>query len=83
MSKSKNKVDSFIATCLNSDISPLKEKLIKGNDSEIMVGPEGGFSPDELILAKKAKFVPVSLGEGRLRTETAGIMVCSIFSAIN
>ena len=83
MSKSKNKVDSFIATCLNSDISLLKEKLIKGNDSEIMVGPEGGFSKNELDLAKKAKFVPVSLGEGRLRTETAGVMVCSIFSTIN
>ena len=60
MSKSKNNVNSFIATCLNSDISLLKEKLIKGNDSEIMVGPEGGFSQDELDLAK-AKFVPVSL----------------------
>ena len=48
-----------------------------------MVGPEGGFSQDELDLAKKAKFVPVSLGKGRLRTETAGVMVCSIFSTIN
>ena len=82
-SKSKNNDNSFIATCLNSDISLLKEKLIKGNDSEIMVGPEGGFSQNELDLAKKAKFVPVSLGEGRLRTETAGVMVCSIFSTIN
>ena len=83
ISESKNKIDSFIATCLDSDISLLKEKLIKGNDSEIMVGPEGGFSQNELDLAKKAKFVPVSLGEGRLRTETAGVMVCSIFSTIN
>ena len=82
-SESENKIDSFIATCLDSDISLLKEKLIKGNDSKIMVGPEGGFSQNELDLAKKAKFVPVSLGKGRLRTETAGIMVCSIFSTIN
>ena len=81
--KSKNNDNSYIATCLNSDTSLLKEKLIKGNDSEIMVGPEGGFSQNELDLAKKAKFVPVSLGEGRLRTETAGVMVCSIFSIIN
>ena len=48
-----------------------------------MVGPEGGFSQDELDLAKKAKFVAVSLGKGRLRTETAGVMICSIFSTIN
>ena len=81
--KSNNKHDSFIATCLDSDISLLKEKLIKGNDSEIMVGPEGGFSENELDLAKKAKFVPVSLGKARLRTETAGVIVCSIFSVIN
>ena len=39
ISESKNKIDSFIATCLDSDISLLKEKLIKGNDSKIMVGP--------------------------------------------
>ena len=82
-SKSKNNDNSFITTCLNSDISLLKKKLIKGNDSEIMIGPEGGFSQNELDLAKKAKFVPVSLGEARLRTETAGVMVCSIFSTIN
>ena len=61
----------------------MKEKLIKGNDSEIMVGPEGGFSQNELDLAKIAKFVPVSLAKSRLRTETAGVMVCSIFSTIN
>ena len=61
----------------------MKEKLTKGNDSEIIVGPEGGFSQNELDLAKKAKFVPVSLGKSRLRTETAGVMVCSIFSTIN
>ena len=41
------------------------------------------LAPNELDLAKKAKFVAVSLGEGRLRTETAGVMVCSIFSTIN
>lgn len=83
ISEGENKIDSFIATCLDSDISLLKEKLIKGNDSKIMVGPEGGFSQNELDLAKKAKFVAVSLGKGRLRTETAGVMVCSIFSTIN
>ena len=48
-----------------------------------MIGPEGGFSQNEIDLAKKAKFVPVSLGKNRLRTETAGIIVCSIFSTIN
>ena len=39
----------------------------------IMIGPEGGFSNDELIIAKNAKFTAVSLGNNRLRTETAGV----------
>ena len=39
----------------------------------IMIGPEGGFSNDELIIAKNAKFTAVSLGDNRLRTETAGV----------
>ena len=82
-SNSENNIDSYIATCLVADDNLLKEKLIKGNNSLIMIGPEGGFSQNEIDLAKKAKFVPVSLGKNRLRTETAGIIVCSIFSTIN
>ena len=82
-SNSENNIDSYIATCLVADNNLLKEKLIKGNNSLIMIGPEGGFSQNEIDLAKKAKFVPVSLGKNRLRTETAGIIVCSIFSTIN
>ena len=39
----------------------------------IIIGPEGGFSDDELIIAKNAKFTAVSLGYNRLRTETAGV----------
>ena len=82
-SNSQNMIDSFIATCLDTDVKLLKEKLIKGNDSLIMIGPEGGFSENEIYSAKKAKFVPVSLGNSRLRTETAGVVACSIFSTIN
>ena len=82
-SNSENNVDSYIATSLVADDNLLKEKLIKGNNSLIMIGPEGGFSQNEIDLAKKAKFAPVSLGKNRLRTETAGIIVCSIFSTIN
>jgi 16S rRNA (uracil1498-N3)-methyltransferase len=82
-SNSENMIDSFIATCLDRDVKLLKKKLIKGNDSLIMIGPEGGFSENEINSAKKAKFVPVSLGNSRLRTETAGVVACSIFSTIN
>ena len=83
MLKSENKIDSFIATCLYSENNLFKKKLIKGNDSQVLIGPEGGFSKTEVNLAKKAKFTAVSLGKGRLRTETAGVVVCSIFKMIN
>jgi 16S rRNA (uracil1498-N3)-methyltransferase len=42
----------------------------------VLVGPEGGFSEDELALAKNEECQLVSLGENRLRTETAGIATC-------
>ncbi|WP_447641704.1 MULTISPECIES: RsmE family RNA methyltransferase [Chitinophagaceae] len=49
-----------------SDISLLEEV-------QLLIGPEGDFSIAEISLAEKAGFVPVSLGNNRLRTETAGI----------
>lgn len=43
----------------------------------VLVGPEGDFSPEEIALARGAGFVPVTLGESRLRTETAGVMAAA------
>jgi len=40
----------------------------------ICIGPEGGFSDDEVELATTAGFIPVNLGARRLRTETAAIV---------
>lgn len=45
----------------------------KNNSIEIMIGPEGGFSPEELELAKMYHFFPLQLGPRILRTETASI----------
>lgn len=42
-------------------------------DTVLCIGPEGGFSDDEVAFAVQAGFVPVSLGPRRLRTETASI----------
>lgn len=44
----------------------------------VLIGPEGDFSPEEIALARGAGFVPVTLGESRLRTETAGVMVAAM-----
>ena len=45
-----------------------------GQDVMMLIGPEGDFSPEEVQAAVAAGFVPVTLGESRLRTETAGMM---------
>ncbi|MGM9803528.1 MAG: 16S rRNA (uracil(1498)-N(3))-methyltransferase [Muribaculaceae bacterium] len=44
----------------------------------IMIGPEGDFSPEEIEMALNAGFVPVSLGDSRLRTESAAVMACAM-----
>lgn len=49
----------------------------------ILIGPEGDFSQEEIDLAVKHGFVPVSLGTTRLRTETAGIMACATLAIAN
>lgn len=68
----------FIAHCYNEIESvDLFDTLMKskGNvdDVTVLIGPEGDFSIDEVKLAIKNGYTPVSLGESRLRTETAAL----------
>tara|TARA_B100000900_G_scaffold99581_1_gene82327 strand:- start:2013 stop:2717 length:705 start_codon:yes stop_codon:yes gene_type:complete len=83
VSKSNDSYDSYIAICSQNKTHLFKDILKKGSNSEIIIGPEGGFTNNEIDLAKKVNFTTVSLGNKRLRTETAGIIACSIFSTIN
>ena len=48
----------------------------KGNYA-VLIGPEGDFSPDEIKQALEKGFQPVTLGNSRLRTETAGLYTCT------
>ncbi|MBQ7531051.1 MAG: 16S rRNA (uracil(1498)-N(3))-methyltransferase [Paludibacteraceae bacterium] len=48
----------------------------------VLIGPEGGFSDDEVRLAMEHGFIPVSLGEARLRTETAAIVACTMINVL-
>ena len=62
----------WIAHCEETDKQALSAH--KANTSTLMlIGPEGDFTHDEILLAIENGFLPVSLGETRLRTETAGI----------
>jgi 16S rRNA (uracil1498-N3)-methyltransferase len=46
--------------------------------SIILIGPEGDFSPNEVEMALKDRFIPVTLGDNRLRTETAGVVAATL-----
>ena len=46
-------------------------------DISILIGPEGDFSPEEAALAREHGWVPVSLGDSRLRTETAAVVAAT------
>ncbi len=53
----------------------LIESVKPGQEVAVFIGPEGGFEEAEVELAKKAGFLPVTLGKRILRTETAGLTV--------
>lgn len=53
------------------------ENLKEGQSVSIFIGPEGGFAPGEVELAKEAGIRPISLGRRILRTETAGLAILS------
>lgn len=73
----------FIAHCYNDEKKILKDVYQKNNDVVILIGPEGDFSEKEVNLAIKNLYNTVSLGNTRLRTETAGIVACNTISIIN
>ncbi len=62
---------------------PLAATLQPGLDTTILIGPEGDFSSEEIALALKCGFLPVSLGSSRLRTETAALYAVAAFNLIN
>ena len=66
----------FIAHCEETDKKSLKSQLQTRTDVTILIGPEGDFSTKEIQTALENKFVPVSLGNTRLRTETAAVVAC-------
>lgn len=73
----------FIAHCYDTDKLPLKSAIKPATNSVILIGPEGDFSPDEVENSTQKGFIAVSLGDSRLRTETAGLVACNTFYFVN
>lgn len=74
----------FIAHCYDDDDKKtLQSSYMKSSEAIILIGPEGDFSQEEVKTAKAKQYSAVSLGNSRLRTETAGIAAVHTVSLLN
>lgn len=73
----------FMAHCEETDKKSLKSQLLPNQDVTLLIGPEGDFSVKEIEMALNNKYIPISLGETRLRTETAAMVACHSVVFIN
>jgi 16S rRNA (uracil1498-N3)-methyltransferase len=74
-----NAVSAFIAHCEDAEKNPARD-LAAATNALVLIGPEGDFSPDEIEEAIKKGFKALSLGDSRLRTETAGLKAVAAFN---
>ena len=74
---------TFIALCDAQPKQHLKNALKMNRDVVIVVGPEGDFSTEEKQMSKDQGYEAVSISSSRLRTETAGVVACSIVNTMN
>ncbi len=65
-----------IAHCIDSQKTPFKAIAAAHSDICILIGPEGDFSQQEVDKAIAKNAITVTLGNSRLRTETAGVVAC-------
>lgn len=73
----------MIAYCDGDIRVPIRETYHKGENALILIGPEGDFSKEEIQMAIENNFKPVTLGECRLRTETAALAACFYVNFLN
>ena len=80
----KNEGTLCIAHCEDDNNKNLLKSVVNPSEkTTILIGPEGDFSPQEITKALAKKYIPISLGESRLRTETAGLVAVNLVSFIN
>lgn len=74
---------NLIAWCDDAEKKSLLSALPAGNNAVIMIGPEGDFTNAEFELAISNGFEAISMGQNRLRTETAAVFAAQAFYLIN
>lgn len=72
--------NKYIAHCLPEQRTSLRQDADMSASSIILIGPEGDFSPLEITAALEFGYKPVTLGDTRLRTETAGVVAATLLS---
>ncbi len=74
----------LIGHCIETEMrTPLTQSMKPGQETIMLIGPEGDFTPEEVTTSIKNGFSGVLLGHQRLRTETAAMSVCAYFNLIN
>lgn len=73
----------FIAHCYEGNKPLLNKAYNKNENVLILIGPEGDFSEQEVNMAIENGFEPISLGDSRLRTETAALVACHTIHVLN
>ena len=82
--KQENDSQKMIAHCIDDQKRVFMKEVVQLNGRYlILIGPEGDFSPQEIQMALDAGFTPITLGNTRLRTETAGLAACFELNYIN
>jgi len=81
--KLKNEGLQLVAHCEETDKKTLKSVLVPNENITMLIGPEGDFSEKEIEAALENNYIPVSLGNTRLRTETAAIVACHSVVFVN
>ncbi|MDH7446712.1 16S rRNA (uracil(1498)-N(3))-methyltransferase [Aquimarina sp. 2201CG14-23] len=79
----ENEGQLLIAHCEKTKKQSLKDVLTLNNTTTLLIGPEGDFSTNEIQKAKDAGYIPITLGETRLRTETAAIVATHSIALLN
>lgn len=75
--------NKYIAHCRADNLKHIKELYKPKSNALILIGPEGDFDETEIAVAKASGFEEVSLANSRLRTETAGVVACSVVNLVN
>ncbi|WP_461533904.1 16S rRNA (uracil(1498)-N(3))-methyltransferase [Sinomicrobium sp.] len=80
----ERKGQTFIAHCEEEQERVLlQQRLVAREHYTILIGPEGDFSLEEIEKALHKRYIPISLGNTRLRTETAAVVACHTAALVN